>query len=171
MRAVKIILGCAFLILALFSGLFLFLAISYGGPVSVGSLAAFVTLGFGSSGLILLRRRALPLSSTAKTWIATWFLAMVAIPILLPNFVRARATSASNSCINNLKQLDGAKQQWALEHGATADSKPTWNDVLPYLGRGLNGSVDRIYCPKGGTYTLECVSNAPRCSIPGHELQ
>ena len=35
--------------------------------------------------------------------------------IAIPNFVRARTTSQMNACINNLRQIDGAKQQWALE--------------------------------------------------------
>ena len=35
--------------------------------------------------------------------------------IAIPNFVKARTTSQTNACINNLRQIDGAKQQWALE--------------------------------------------------------
>ena len=34
--------------------------------------------------------------------------------IAIPNFVRARQTSQTNACINNLRQIDAAKQQWAL---------------------------------------------------------
>jgi prepilin-type N-terminal cleavage/methylation domain-containing protein len=34
--------------------------------------------------------------------------------IAIPNFVKARASSQANACINNLRQLDGAAQQWAL---------------------------------------------------------
>ena len=40
--------------------------------------------------------------------------------IAIPNFVKARSTSQMNACINNLRQIDGAKQQWALEKGKTA---------------------------------------------------
>ena len=36
--------------------------------------------------------------------------------IAIPNFVKARTTSQTNACINNLRQIDGAKQQWALEN-------------------------------------------------------
>ena len=35
--------------------------------------------------------------------------------IAIPNFVRARTTAQMNACINNLRQIDSAKQQWALE--------------------------------------------------------
>ena len=36
--------------------------------------------------------------------------------IAIPNFVRARQTAQTNACINNLRQIDGAKEQWALEN-------------------------------------------------------
>src|SRR5512135_3004399 len=54
--------------------------------------------------------------------------------IAIPNFVRARQTSQTNACLNNLRQIDGAKQQFALENGKTAayDCQPA--DVTPYLG-------------------------------------
>src|SRR5438477_12065760 len=46
--------------------------------------------------------------------------------IAIPNFVRARTTSQRNACINNLRQIDGAKQQWALEnHKTSTDTAPT----------------------------------------------
>ncbi|HOP97770.1 MAG TPA: prepilin-type N-terminal cleavage/methylation domain-containing protein, partial [Verrucomicrobiota bacterium] len=36
--------------------------------------------------------------------------------IALPNLVKARVTSQTNACINNLRQIDSAKHQWALEN-------------------------------------------------------
>ena len=44
--------------------------------------------------------------------------------IAIPNFVRARTTSQMNACINNLRQIDGAKQQWALENKVTGAATP-----------------------------------------------
>lgn len=35
--------------------------------------------------------------------------------IAIPNFVKARTSAQKNSCINNLRQIDGAIEQWALE--------------------------------------------------------
>ena len=37
--------------------------------------------------------------------------------IAIPNFVRARATSQANACINNMRQIDAAVNEWALEQG------------------------------------------------------
>jgi hypothetical protein len=74
---------------------------------------------------------------------------------------------AAATCINNLRQIDGAKQQWALEHNKTPDAVPTPQEIVPYLG----GQQLMPQCPAGGRYSLNAVSNAPTCSIPGHALQ
>jgi hypothetical protein len=72
---------------------------------------------------------------------------------------------ATGTCINNLHLLDGAKQQWALEHNKTADAVPTMPEIAVYLP-----NHQPPQCPNGGAYTLNAVSNAPTCSIPGHSL-
>src|SRR6202007_1523955 len=67
--------------------------------------------------------------------------------IAIPNFVRARTTAQMNACINNLRQIDGAIQQFALEQHASAATKVALTDIQPYLGRGTGGSVGNLYCP------------------------
>jgi cell division protein FtsN len=71
-----------------------------------------------------------------------------------------------NTCINNLRQIDGAKQQWALEHQRTPDSVPSGPEIAPYFP---NNMIPQ--CPGGGRYSFNAVSNAPTCSIPGHVLR
>src|SRR5512132_1319879 len=66
--------------------------------------------------------------------------------IAIPNFVRARTTSQMNACINNLRQIDGSKQQWALEAGKQTTDTPVISDIQPFLGRGSSGSA-AFYCP------------------------
>jgi hypothetical protein len=41
------------------------------------------------------------------------------------------ATLQINSCINNLRGLDGAKQQWAIEDHKTTNDVPTMADLTP----------------------------------------
>jgi len=65
--------------------------------------------------------------------------------IAIPNFVRARQTSQTNACINNLRQIDSAKQQWALENGKKSTDTPASTDLNPYIGR-MNTGRD-LYCP------------------------
>ena len=85
--------------------------------------------------------------------------------IAIPNFVRARGTSQKNACINNLRQIDGAKQQWALENKQVSTATPTSTDVTPYLGRGTGGTWPA--CPASGTYTVGAVNTPPTCTLGG----
>ncbi|HXS69189.1 MAG TPA: hypothetical protein VN761_10125 [Candidatus Polarisedimenticolia bacterium] len=71
-----------------------------------------------------------------------------------------------STCINNLRQIQAAKQQWALENNRTADAIPTPPEIAAYLP---NHQMPE--CPGGGRYTLNAVNVAPTCSIPGHVLQ
>jgi len=34
--------------------------------------------------------------------------------IAIPSFIKARTESQKNACINNLRQVESAKEQWAL---------------------------------------------------------
>ena len=68
-------------------------------------------------------------------------------------------------CINNLRMIDGAKQQWALEKQKSAGALFTPADIAPYLP---NKTVPA--CPAGGVYSLNPVGLAPICNIPGHTL-
>jgi hypothetical protein len=85
--------------------------------------------------------------------------------VAIPNFVKARVTPAPNSCINNLKQIEGAKEQWALEHRKTAGDPVQQAAVVSYL----KGSAFPP-CPAGGVYRLGKVGEPPRCTFPGHSL-
>jgi prepilin-type N-terminal cleavage/methylation domain-containing protein len=82
--------------------------------------------------------------------------------IAIPNFVRARTQSQKNACINNLRQIDGAVQQWALENKKAAGASAITADVIPYL-------KSQVVCPAGGTtfgdsYTLGAtVADKPTC--------
>jgi len=93
------------------------------------------------------------------------FLLPMMMAIAIPNFVKAREVSMQNACINNLRQIDGAKQEWALEKGKTGGDVPTIADLTPYFKDGKFP-----VCPSGGTYTIGAVSNPPTCSISGHVL-
>ena len=83
--------------------------------------------------------------------------------IAIPNFIRARSKSQQNSCINNLRQIDAAIDEWALENGQTT-SAPVASvmTVSAYLKLNANGSVPS--CPAGGTYSTTTVGAVPQVS-------
>ena len=89
--------------------------------------------------------------------------------IAIPNFVRARTTSQQNACINNLRQIDAAAQQWALENGKkTGDAINYPGDLQPYIKLNAAGAIPP--CPAGGTYACATVGSNPTCTIAGHVL-
>ncbi len=86
--------------------------------------------------------------------------------IAIPNFVKARETSRTNACINNLRQIDGAKQQWALETKAAPDAEPDEDDLY-----GANAYIKaEPECPAGGNYAINDIQTAPTCDVANHVL-
>src|ERR1700745_3939444 len=71
--------------------------------------------------------------------------------IAIPNFVRARTTSQQNACINNLRQFDGAVQQYALENKWASSANYTLTALQPYIKLTTAGNLPA--CPAGGSYT------------------
>jgi hypothetical protein len=69
-------------------------------------------------------------------------------------------------CINNLRQLDGAKEQWALELKKTPEDIPADSDLF---GPEQYVKVKPV-CPLNGVYTLKAVKDKPTCSVAGHSL-
>jgi hypothetical protein len=89
------------------------------------------------------------------------FLIPLMAAIAIPNFVKARSTAQMNACIGNLRQIDGAIQQWALDNKKADDAPVTFNDISPYLKTTL-------ICPAGGTtfddsYSITTVGQRPTC--------
>ena len=90
--------------------------------------------------------------------------------IAIPNFVKARTTAQKNACINNLRQIDGAVQQWALENKKSSSAAVVFADVSPYL-------KSSVTCPSGGTtfadsYAITTVAAKPTCKkdLTSHAL-
>ena len=81
--------------------------------------------------------------------------------IAIPNFVKARTTAQMNACINNLRQIDGAVQTWALETKQADNAQPQFSDISSYL-------KNAVVCPSGGhtfsdSYHLGTVQEKPTC--------
>src|SRR5271170_4424599 len=94
--------------------------------------------------------------------------------IAIPNFVKARATSQANACINNLRQIDAAANEFALEAKLTTGATINFpGDLTPYIK--LNSANKIPGCPAGGTYNDASVGAIPTCSLsstvtPAHVL-
>jgi prepilin-type N-terminal cleavage/methylation domain-containing protein len=88
--------------------------------------------------------------------------------IAIPNFVKARITAQTTGCINNLRQLEGAIQTYALEAHLPPEGSVTLANLKPYIKLDSNNNIPP--CPAGGTYNVTAVADAPTCTVSGHKL-
>ena len=73
---------------------------------------------------------------------------------------------AISACITNLKMLESAKEQWALDNKSPKNAAPGWKDLI-----GTNRYIRQmVRCPRGGKYTLGNLAERPRCTISEHNL-
>lgn len=80
--------------------------------------------------------------------------------IVIPNFLRASARSQATTCINNLRQLDTAIQQFSVEAGKHVGDTIVWpTDLTAYIHLNSHGNIPP--CPAGGTYSLALVGTIP----------
>jgi prepilin-type N-terminal cleavage/methylation domain-containing protein len=81
--------------------------------------------------------------------------------IAIPNFIKAREASQKNACIANLKQIDGAKNTWALETRQQSSAVPVSGDIF-----GTDKYIrEQPVCPAtGDAYTLNNVGTKPACA-------
>jgi prepilin-type N-terminal cleavage/methylation domain-containing protein len=84
--------------------------------------------------------------------------------IAIPSFLKSRQESRRSTCINNLRLLDHAKQQWATKEQKQQTDTPADTDLGPYLKNGYPS------CPSGGSYTIGAVSANPTCDQAEHAL-
>ena len=95
----------------------------------------------------------------------------------IPSFLHARTRSQATACINNLRQIETAVQQVAIEKGKHIGDDVSYpDDITAYIKLNSEGSIPG--CPAGGIYSLQKVGAIPQavCSLsttvdPPHVLQ
>jgi Tfp pilus assembly protein PilE len=86
--------------------------------------------------------------------------------IAIPAFAEARIHSARNACINNLRRISDAKDQWAQETGKGGNCIPRDVDLF---GPALYIRT-KPECPARGQYDLGKVGDSPTCTVTEHKL-
>ena len=95
----------------------------------------------------------------------------ILMAIAVPNFIKARENSRKNTCIANLKQIDSAKEQWAMDQKKAEGDPVGFADITGATGY-LKGPAAGPTCPSGGVYTVNNVGTSPACDkvAAGHIL-
>ena len=83
--------------------------------------------------------------------------------VAIPSFVKARTQAQKNACINNLRQIDAAKEHWAMfslaSTGAVNES-----EVNDYIRKGAP------VCPAHGSSDYGILGVDPTCDVANHAL-
>ena len=113
------------------------------------------------------------ISGKSKNWGFTLTEIMIVVAIIgmlaavaVPNFAQARTNSRRNACINNLRLITAAKDQYAIENNQADTIVPSPSDVSPYFKAVPLGGGGLPKEPQGGSYTIGAVSVAPTCDQP-----
>jgi prepilin-type N-terminal cleavage/methylation domain-containing protein len=85
----------------------------------------------------------------------------ILLAIAVPNFVRAREGSRAKACQGNLKQMESAKEQWAMDTRAAAGAAVTQADIVPNYMKSMPT------CPSSGAYTIGDLNTTPVCAVGG----
>ncbi len=171
MQILKFVLGVGCLCLGL---LFALVVVSLPFRFASDFPLVICSLWIAFNSLFLVLRVKKPLARAERVGFSlSFFLPFVLlISIALPNFFKSRPTSAANACINNLRQIDAAANQFALEnHKMNGEAINFPDDLTPYINS--QGKIPK--CPGGGIYTIKKVGDTPTCSLgtpiaPAHVL-
>ena len=98
----------------------------------------------------------------------------ILLAIAIPNFVAARESSRAKACVGNLKQIDSAKQQSAMDNKLAANDVAskfyidgtTANAAAVYQLVGANAYIRATpVCPEAGVYIPNTVAALPICGV------
>ena len=89
--------------------------------------------------------------------------------IAIPSFMRARTTSQKNACINNLRQIEAGKDQYALENGYT-NLQSIGTDTVAFsnlVSAGTSGGYIKNYptCPATNFTTKDLAASVASYSV------
>ena len=88
--------------------------------------------------------------------------------IAVPNFAQARTNARRSTCINNMRLIDAAKEQYALENNKESTTTPGATDLTPYLKNNATVNANPgVFCPSSGTYTIAAIGAPPTCTKAG----
>jgi prepilin-type N-terminal cleavage/methylation domain-containing protein len=88
------------------------------------------------------------------------------IAIVTPNFLASREIVHKDICIENLTQIESAKQIWGVETGKGGKAPASETAIVgPLLYIKVAPK-----CPAGGTYDYGAIDQKVTCTVAGHEI-
>lgn len=85
----------------------------------------------------------------------------IIIAVAVPSWTNSQKRSKEKSCLENLRQIENGKHQWAIEFSMEDTATPAMEDLVPQFVKTAP------VCPSGGNYTLSTVNSETNCSVHG----
>ena len=156
--------GVGYFLLILYPNHIDYIQLAYFNKISIITLASLIA-GTLCGILSFYFSRAIS-GFRAKGVLGLWVpLIFLVATFATPRLYFKSVLTAQNICLNNVREIEATKADWAQINNATNGTEVTWNDIAPYFTNGFPK------CPEGGTYTLGRVGEPVLCSIPSHRLQ
>jgi len=94
------------------------------------------------------------------------FIIAILVSLALPSWMNARTRAQTRTCVTNLRQINQAKEMYALATRSQTGSAVDMNDLVPdYL-------QEEPFCPagNGASYTVNPIGTPPVCptGLPNH---
>ncbi|MCX6366098.1 MAG: prepilin-type N-terminal cleavage/methylation domain-containing protein [Armatimonadetes bacterium] len=89
----------------------------------------------------------------------------VIFAIASPSIRRSREVAQARSCIRNLRQIDSAKEQYAMDNRLVQGATMPALSVFCGVGTATYIKGGTPACPRGGTYTVNSLGTDPTCSV------
>jgi prepilin-type N-terminal cleavage/methylation domain-containing protein len=90
----------------------------------------------------------------------------ILLGLALPAFLKSRTNARKQVCIENLAQIESAKQLWGVEKGKKTGDVPSDDELI-----GPNNYIKvKPSCPAAGIYSFNGIGANATCTIDGHSL-
>lgn len=88
----------------------------------------------------------------------------ILVALAIPNFLKSRVHARKQMCIENLAQIESAKQLWGVENAKKDGDNPSEADLI-----GSDRYMKRLpQCAAGGSYTFNPIGTTATCNVEGH---
>lgn len=88
----------------------------------------------------------------------------ILMAIAVPAYTKSRANGQRSACIDSLREIESAKEQYAMENKLTNGDTVALTDLI-----GATLYIKRLNnCAAGGTYTINPIGTYPTCNVPTH---
>jgi prepilin-type N-terminal cleavage/methylation domain-containing protein len=86
------------------------------------------------------------------------------LAVAIPAYARSRQTTQSTLCVNNMRKIEAAKDQWSIENFKSIGYPCVSSDIIMYFKNGFP------MCPANGDYTVNAIGSNVTCSISGKHV-